>query len=139
MMLYDVKQHYCLYRLNIATLKRCEDVLQKLHEKVEKVCFVQRRSVCTFLHSETLLMNLIYCMKIQLYSLLSLYNTSMLFLQGTNAQAKHATMKPAEEKRTTNNSQESANSGSSDTVSSVDGKYVENFLNYMRFLSINII
>jgi hypothetical protein len=31
------------YRLKIETLKRCEDVLQKLHDKVEKVGFVQRR------------------------------------------------------------------------------------------------
>jgi hypothetical protein len=57
----------------------------------------------------------------------------MIFSQGTNAQAKHATVKPAEEKRTTSNSQENANPGSSD-----NGKYVENFLIYVRFLSINI-
>lgn len=57
----------------------------------------------------------------------------MMFLQGTNAQAKHATVKPTEEKRTTGNSQESANPGSSD-----DGKYVENFLIYVRILSVNI-
>jgi hypothetical protein len=49
-----------------------------------------------------------------------------MFLQGTNAQLKHATVKPAEERSTTSNSQESANSGSSDNVCSDDGKYVEN-------------
>jgi len=30
------------FRLKISTLERCEDVLQKLHDKVEKVGFLQR-------------------------------------------------------------------------------------------------
>jgi len=31
-----------VFRLKISTLERCEDVLQKLHDKVEKVGFLQR-------------------------------------------------------------------------------------------------
>lgn len=58
----------------------------------------------------------------------------MMISQGTSAQAKHATVKPAEEKRTTGNAQESANPGSSN-----DGKYVDFFFFiYIRFLSVNI-
>jgi hypothetical protein len=51
---------------------------------------------------------------------------SVMFLQGTNAKEKHATLKPAEEKRTASKSQESANHGGPDNVCADDGKYVAN-------------
>jgi hypothetical protein len=63
----------------------------------------------------------------------------VILLQSTNAQAKHGTVKPAEEKRIASKSQKSARPGGPDNVCSDDGKYVENiFFTYMIFLNINI-
>jgi hypothetical protein len=55
-------------------------------------------------------------------------------LQGTNAQAKQATVKQTEENRTTDKSQESANHGGSASVCSDDGKYVEIFFYFYTIL-----
>jgi hypothetical protein len=47
----------------------------------------------------------------------------VIFFQSTNAQAKHGTVKPAEEKRIA--SKKSGDPGGPDNVCSDDGKYVE--------------
>jgi hypothetical protein len=48
----------------------------------------------------------------------------VILLQGSNAQAKHTTIKHAEEKITNRNSQESTKPSSSDNVCFEDGRYV---------------